>query len=102
VRKARLKGNAGYRGVTVDQQARTRAIKPVAPKIAADRGAKSGSKQGLCGPLAMLADNSSGKQIGMAYVEQYFQPRGGPARMRTLPEQDLARELPIAGMTPRR
>jgi hypothetical protein len=35
----------------------------------------------------------------MAYVEQYFQPRGGLARMRTFPEQDLARELPIAGMT---
>jgi hypothetical protein len=33
----------------------------------------------------------------MAYVEQYFQPKGGPAKMRTLPEQDLAREMPFAG-----
>jgi hypothetical protein len=63
------------------------------------------SKTGMTfweGPMAMLEENSSGKQIGMAYVEQYFQPSGGPARMRTLPEQDLARELPISGMTPRR
>ena len=63
------------------------------------------SKTGMTfweGPMAMLENNSAGKQIGMAYVEQYFQPRGGPTRMRTMPEQDLARELPIAGMTPRR
>jgi predicted secreted hydrolase len=58
------------------------------------------SKTGMTfweGPMAMLEDNSNGRQIGMAYVEQYFQPRGGPALMRTLPEQDLARELPLGG-----
>jgi hypothetical protein len=33
--------------------------------------------------------------MGMAYVEQYFQPKGGPSRMRTL--SDLAREMPFAG-----
>lgn len=53
------------------------------------------------GPMAMLEKDSAGRQIGTAYVEQYFQPSGGPAGMRTLPEQDLARELPIAGGTPR-
>jgi len=50
----------------------------------------------------MLEENSSGQQIGMANVEQSFQPCGGPTKMRTLPEQGLARELPIAGMTPGR
>jgi hypothetical protein len=58
------------------------------------------SKTGMTfweGPMAMLEANSNGRQIGMAYVEQYFQPRGGPAMMRTLPEQDLARELPLGG-----
>jgi len=52
------------------------------------------------GPMSMLANDSAGAQIGLAYVEQYFQPRGGPSRMRTLPEQDLARELPKAGIVP--
>jgi hypothetical protein len=51
--------------------------------------------------MAMLEANSNGRQIGMAYVEQYFQPRGGPALMRTLPEQDLARELPLGGSSVR-
>jgi hypothetical protein len=37
----------------------------------------------------------------MAYVEQYFQPRGGPTLMRTMAEQDLAREMPIAGVAPK-
>jgi hypothetical protein len=63
------------------------------------------SKTGMTfweGPMAMLEENSSAQQIGMAYVEQFFQPRGGPTKMRTLHEQDLARELPIAGMTPGR
>jgi len=62
------------------------------------------SKSGMTfweGPMAMLENNSKGRQIGMAYVEQYFQPRGGPARMRTLPEQNLARELPLAGTSVR-
>lgn len=54
------------------------------------------------GPMAMLENDSAGTQIGTAYVEQYFQPSGGPAGMRTLPEQDLAREVPKAGMTPPR
>jgi hypothetical protein len=62
------------------------------------------SKTGMTfweGPMAMLEGNSNGRQIGMAYVEQYFQPRGGPALMRTLPEQDLARELPLGGSSVR-
>jgi hypothetical protein len=37
----------------------------------------------------------------MAYAEEYFQPRGGPPLMRTLPEQDLSRELPLAGLAPK-
>jgi hypothetical protein len=62
------------------------------------------SKTGMVfweGPMAMLENSSYGKQIGMAYVEQYFQPRGGPTKMRTLPEQDLARELPMGGVLKR-
>ena len=61
------------------------------------------SKTGMTfweGPMEMREGNSDGKRIGMAYVEQYFQPRGGPKLMRTLPEQDLAREIPLAGTTP--
>jgi rRNA maturation protein Rpf1 len=45
----------------------------------------------------MHENNSEGKKIGMAYGEQYFQPKGGPAIMLTLSEQDLAREMPFAG-----
>jgi hypothetical protein len=63
------------------------------------------SKTGMTfweGPMLMLEGGSAGKRIGMAYVEQYFQPRGGPKLMRTLPEQDLAREMPMAGVTPKR
>jgi hypothetical protein len=37
----------------------------------------------------------------MAYVEQYFQPAGGPTIMRTMAEQDLAREIPFAGRAPK-
>jgi predicted secreted hydrolase len=62
------------------------------------------SKTGMTfweGPMLMLEGSSAGKRIGMAYVEQYFQPRGGPTLMRTLPEQDLAREMPIAGIAPK-
>jgi predicted secreted hydrolase len=62
------------------------------------------SKTGMTfweGPMLMLENGSGGKRIGMAYVEQYFQPRGGPKLMRTLPEQDLAREMPIAGIAPK-
>jgi predicted secreted hydrolase len=58
------------------------------------------SKTGMTfweGPMSMHEGHSEGRQIGMAYVEQYFQGRGGPAAMRTLPEQDLARELPMGG-----
>jgi hypothetical protein len=58
------------------------------------------SKTGMTfweGPMSMHEKDSRGKKIGMAYVEQYFQPAGGPAKMRTMPEQDLARELPFAG-----
>lgn len=60
------------------------------------------SKTGMTfweGPMSMHEGNSEGRQIGMAYVEQYFQGRGGPAMMRILPEQDLARELPMGGTT---
>lgn len=53
------------------------------------------------GPMAILKNNSDGERTGTAYVEQYFQARGGPKVMRTGPEQDLARELPKAGITPR-
>jgi hypothetical protein len=53
------------------------------------------------GPMSMHENNSEGKKIGMAYAEQYFQPKGGPAKMRTLPEQDLAREQPFAGRAPK-
>jgi predicted secreted hydrolase len=62
------------------------------------------SKTGMTfweGPMSMHEGDSNGKKIGMAYVEQYFQPKGGPARMRTLPEQDLARELPFSGRAPK-
>jgi predicted secreted hydrolase len=62
------------------------------------------SKAGMVfweGPMAMLENDSSGEQIGMAYAEEYFQPRGGPPLMRTLPEQDLSRELPLAGLAPK-
>ncbi|MCY3006759.1 MAG: hypothetical protein NTV29_12405 [Planctomycetota bacterium] len=62
------------------------------------------SKSGMTfweGPMSIHKDNSAGERTGTAYVEQYFQPRGGPKIMRTGPEQDLARELPKAGITPR-
>ena len=62
------------------------------------------SKTGMTfweGPMSMHEGDSNGKKIGMAYVEQYFQPAGGPAIMRTLPEQDLAREIPFAGRAPK-
>ena len=62
------------------------------------------SKAGMTfweGPMSKHKNSSEGKRIGMAFVEQYFQPRGGPTIMRTGPEQDLARELPRAGITPR-
>ena len=49
----------------------------------------------------MHENNSEGKKIGIVYAEQYFQPKGGPSKMRTLPEQDLAREMPFAGRAPK-
>jgi hypothetical protein len=45
--------------------------------------------------------SSDGAKIGLAYVEQYFQPRGGPEKMRIMPEQDLGREQPLGGVLPR-
>jgi len=62
------------------------------------------SKTGMTfweGPMSIHEKDSQGKKIGMAYVEQYFQPAGGPTIMRTLPEQDLAREMPFAGRAPK-
>jgi len=37
-------------------------------------------------PMEMLDGNSDGPRIGLAYWEEYFQPRGGPERMRILQE----------------
>lgn len=62
------------------------------------------SKTGMTfweGPMEMLQDNSGGARIGLAYCEEYFQPRGGPERMRILEEQDLALEVPVAGLAPK-
>lgn len=61
------------------------------------------SKSGMTfweGPLSIHEGDSSGKQIGLAYCEQYFQPAGGPPVMRIREEYPLGREEPFAGLTP--
>ncbi len=52
------------------------------------------------GPLELRAGNSEGPVVGRAYCEQYFQPAGGKPATRMVPEQDLERERPYAGITP--
>jgi hypothetical protein len=52
------------------------------------------------GPLTMHEGDSNGPVIGTAYCEQYFQPAGGPANMRTREEFPIGREEPMAGMAP--
>lgn len=47
------------------------------------------SKTGMTfweGPVNIHEGDSTGPVIGKAYCEQYFQPAGGPAKMRTLEE----------------
>ena len=53
------------------------------------------------GPMSIHQASSNGAKIGLAYVEQYFQPRGGPEKMRIMPEQDLGRERPLGGVMPK-
>ena len=62
------------------------------------------SKTGMTfweGPMSVHERSSAGKQIGLAYVEQYWQPAGGPPLMRVMKsEQPLGRERPVGGVLP--
>lgn len=61
------------------------------------------SKTGMTfweGSLNIHEGDSTGPVIGKAYCGQYFQPAGGPAKMRTREEFPLGREEPLAGVTP--